>query len=375
MSSIYLHIPFCKQSCHYCDFHFSTLRKTYRPVMDAMQRELDLRAEYLSNKNISSIYFGGGTPSLLEEKDLVGFLEKIYKTYNVAADAEITLEANPDDLSAANLAVFKRANINRLSIGTQSFYNRELEMMNRSHNAEEAKSSIMRAQDAGFENLTIDLIFGMPGSTLASWQVNINTALALQIPHLSAYSLTVEPKTALFKLIEKGIIILPTEELTLAQYAALCKTTKAAGFTHYELSNYSKPGFLSKHNTSYWNGTPYLGIGPSAHSFNGQTRQWNVANNTQYSVQIGAQKPWFEVEEISEKDRYNEVVMTGLRTSKGISISAIETDFGAHVADNLLADAAAKLECGKLLLVDDVLTIPEKHWMLSDSIISELFWV
>jgi oxygen-independent coproporphyrinogen-3 oxidase len=273
------------------------------------------------------------------------------------------------------LAVFKRANINRLSIGTQSFYNRELELMNRSHNAEEAKSSIMRAQDAGFENITIDLIFGMPGSTLASWQDNVNTALALQIPHLSAYSLTVEPKTALHKMIESGKLILPNEAVSLAQYEALCTLTKAAGFTHYELSNYSKPGFESKHNTSYWNGTPYLGIGPSAHIFDGQTRQWNVANNTQYSVQISAQKEWFEVEKISEKERFNEVVMTGLRTAKGVSLSAIESAFGAEVADNLLADAAAKLECGKLLLVGDVLTIPEKHWMLSDSIISDLFWV
>jgi len=375
MSSIYLHIPFCKQACHYCDFHFSTLQKTYQPVMDAMMQEISLRADYLESKKISSIYFGGGTPSLLKEKDLRGFIDKIQQTFDVAADAEITLESNPDDLSAANLKLFKSASINRLSIGTQSFFDAELKLMNRSHNAEEAKSSIMRAQDAGFENLTIDLIFGMPGGDEKTWRKNVETAIALQIPHLSAYSLTVEPKTALAKMVQSGEIVLPSESIVLDQYNLLCALTKEANFAHYELSNYGKPGFESRHNTSYWNGTPYLGIGPSAHSFNDQTRQWNTANNTKYSTYLNAKKDWWESEELDEKERFNEFVMTGLRTAKGISLNVIDERFGNQRVDQLVQDAQAKLECAKLILEDDVLKIPEKHWMLSDAIIAELFWV
>ena len=375
MSSIYLHIPFCKQACHYCDFHFSTLQKTYRPVMDAMLQELSLRANYLEDKKISSIYFGGGTPSLLQEKELRSFIDTIYQTFDVAADAEITLESNPDDLSAASLKLFKRANINRLSIGTQSFFDAELKLMNRSHNAEEAKASIMRAQDVGFENLTIDLIFGMPGGDEKTWRTNVETAIGLQIPHLSAYSLTVETKTALAKMVHNGEIILPPEDVVLAQYKLLCALTKEAGFAHYELSNYGKPGFESRHNTSYWNGTPDLGIGPSAHSFNGQTRQWNIANNTKYSTYLNAKKDWWESEELDEKERFNEFVMTGLRTAKGISLNVIDERFGNQRVDQLVQDAQAKLECAKLILEDDVLKIPEKHWMLSDAIIAELFWV
>ena len=229
----------------------------------------------------------------------------------------------------------------------------------------------MRAQDAGFLNLTIDLIFGMPGGDEKTWGSNIETALNLQIPHLSAYSLTVEEKTALAKKVAVGEIILPSEEVVLAQYQQLCSLTKEAGFMHYELSNYGKPGFESHHNTSYWNGTPYLGIGPSAHSFDGNTRQWNVANNTKYSAQVGTNQDWFEFEEIEERDHFNEYVMTGLRTAKGISLSTIENNFGSKMADRTEQNAQAKLECGKLVLADDVLIIPEKHWIAFGPILFE----
>lgn len=343
--------------------------------MDAMFAEMDLHANFLADKNLSSVYFGGGTPSLLEEVDLGKFIEKTHQLFEVADDAEITLEANPDDLTAEKLRFYKNIGINRLSIGTQSFFDDELILMNRSHRAQQAISAVKRAQDAGLENITIDLIFGMPKSTLSKWKENIETAISLEVPHFSAYSLTTEPKTALHKMVENGSVILPTEAESLAQYRALCDTAKTHGFMHYELSNYGKPGFESRHNTSYWNGTPYLGIGPSAHSFDGENRQWNVANNTVYAKYISAKKDWFERENISEKDRFNEMVMTGLRTAKGVNIHQIENLFGAKIADQLLADAAAKMECGKLQFHENQLTIPEEYWMLSDGIIADLFWV
>ena len=338
-----------------------------------MRKELDLQRDYLADKNLTSIYFGGGTPSLILEEDVLMFLDKINQQYVVETDAEITLEANPDDLTKEKLATFKRAGINRLSIGIQSFYDDELQLMNRSHNAMEAERCVKLAQDIGFENITIDLIFGLPGSTLQKWQHNLDKAISLKVPHFSAYSLTVEPTTALAKMIEKGKMSLPEESEVLLQYRALCQTTKKAGFTHYELSNYGKPGFESRHNTSYWSGAPYLGIGPSAHSFNGHSRQWNIANNTLYTKNIDSGKAWFEREEISTKDAFNEFVMTGLRTSAGIILDEVENKF--HRSEQLLQDAQAKLECGKLELNGDTLIIPENEWMMSDSIISDLFWV
>ncbi len=375
MSTLYFHIPFCKQACHYCDFHFSTLRKTYRPVLDAMFQELRLQSDYLADKNLSSIYFGGGTPSLLEEKDLKGLIESAHQLFQVLPDAEITLEANPDDLTKDALKTFRQAGINRLSIGTQSFFDADLRLMNRAHNANEAESSIKRAQDAGFENITIDLIYGMPGSSAHSWTENVNKAIELQVPHLSAYALTVEPKTALAKKVDSGEIILPQENEVAKQYHILCDLLRNAGLEHYELSNFGKPGFYSRHNTSYWNGTPYLGIGPSAHSFDGQTRQWNVANNTLYSNKIAAGEAWFESEELEESDRFNEYLMTGLRTANGISLTQIDERFGDFRSDKLMRDAQNYLECGRLQMDDDRLFIPEREWLISDRIISDLFWV
>lgn len=375
MSTLYFHIPFCKQACHYCDFHFSTVKKTYRPVLDAMFLELNHQQDYLDVKELSSIYFGGGTPSLLEEADLYALLEKAQNQFSVRPDAEITLEANPDDLSKNALKVFMDAGINRLSIGTQSFNNADLKLMNRVHTASDAESSIKRAQDAGFENITIDLIYGMPGSSKKQWQQNVEMALSLQIPHFSAYALTVEPKTALATKVKTGEIVVPEEDEIAQQYHALCAMATAAGFQHYELSNFGKPDFYSRHNTSYWDGTPYLGIGPSAHSYNGKTRQWNIANNTHYARQLGTGTPWFESEELTESEQFNEYLMTGLRTAKGIYINQIETRFGSYRGDKLLHDARNYLECGRLQLDDKQLFIPEREWLLSDRIIADLFWV
>jgi len=375
VSTLYLHIPFCKQACHYCDFHFSTVKKTYQPVMAALLRELALRADYLSDKLLSSVYFGGGTPSLLENDDLLRLMEQTNTLFTLAADAEITLEANPDDLTKTALKNFRQAGINRLSIGTQSFFDADLMLMNRAHSASEAESSIKRAQDAGFENLTIDLIYGMPDADFARWRANVQKAIDLHIPHISAYALTVEPKTALAKKVESGELIVASELAVEQQYLQLCEALKSEGFAHYELSNFGKPGFESRHNTSYWNGTPYLGIGPSAHSFDGKTRQWNVANNSLYAAKVGAQTPWFEEEEIGENDQFNEYVMTGLRTAKGILLSEIDARFGDYRTERLLRDASNYLECGRLVQADDRIFIPEQDWLISDRIISDLFWV
>lgn len=375
MSTLYFHIPFCKQACHYCDFHFSTVHKTYRPVLDAMVSELDMQREYLRDKKLSSIYFGGGTPSLLQEKDLLKFIELAHHYFDLDVDAEITLEANPDDLSKEALKTFRQAGINRLSVGTQSFFDADLKLMNRVHSAQEAEGSIKRAQDAGFENLTIDLIYGMPDSTQEMWQRNVEKAILLEVPHLSSYALTVEPNTALAKMVERGDIIPLDEAGTTKQYHGLCRLMKEAGFDHYELSNFGKPGFYSRHNTSYWSGVPYLGIGPSAHSFDGKTRQWNVANNTKYSTAITANNTWFELEELSESDAFNEYIMTGLRTANGVSLTSIDERFGDYRSDKLMRDAQNYMECGRLALDDDRLYIPEREWMISDRIISDLFWV
>jgi len=343
--------------------------------MAALLRELALRADYLSDKLLSSVYFGGGTPSLLENDDLLRLMEQTNTLFTLAADAEITLEANPDDLTKTALKNFRQAGINRLSIGTQSFFDADLMLMNRAHSASEAESSIKRAQDAGFENLTIDLIYGMPDADFARWRANVQKAIDLHIPHISAYALTVEPKTALAKKVESGELIVASELAVEQQYLHLCEALKSEGFAHYELSNFGKPGFESRHNTSYWNGTPYLGIGPSAHSFDGKTRQWNVANNSLYAAKVGAQTPWFEEEEIGENDQFNEYVMTGLRTAKGILLSEIDARFGDYRTERLLRDASNYLECGRLVQADDRIFIPEQDWLISDRIISDLFWV
>lgn len=375
LSTLYLHIPFCKKACHYCDFHFSTVLKTYGSVMTAMRKELEVRRDFINDKKLTSIYFGGGTPSLLEEADLQGFMEDLHKWFLVDNMAEITLEANPDDLTPQKLIVLKNAGINRLSIGTQSFFDEDLKLMNRAHNSAEAESSIKRAQDSGFDNITIDLIYGMPGSEGGSWPQNVARALSLQVPHLSAYALTVEPRTALATMVQKGEVTLPGDDEVAAQYHHLCHALREAGFEHYELSNFGKPGFFSAHNTAYWRGIPYLGIGPGAHSFDGNRRQWNVANNSLYSQKIKTGEPWWEVEETDEKDRYNEYIMTGLRTATGISLTEMDGKFGTHAADKVLRDANNYMECGRLVMIDDRLIIPEKEWLISDRIISDLFWV
>lgn len=373
MSGIYIHIPFCKQACHYCDFHFSTSLKHKQRVIDAICSELVLRKKEL-NGTVETIYFGGGTPSLLSSEELMQLFETIQEHYVLSENPEITLEANPDDLSEATLEAFSRSPINRLSIGIQSFFEEDLKLMNRAHTAEEALTCIEMATHY-FPNSSIDLIYGIPGMRVERWIQNLDTALKLNVPHLSCYALTVEPKTALETFIKKGIVPAVEDAVAAAHYEHLLEKTEAAGYENYEFSNFSKPGFHSRNNTGYWMGKPYLGVGPSGHSYDGNCRSWNVNNNTKYIKAIEAGTLPLEREELSARDRYNEYVMTRLRTMGGISLEEVAEGFGSEYKTYLLKQAEQHLK-NKLLFVEDArLKVTRKGKFLSDGIASDLFLI
>ncbi len=372
MSGIYIHIPFCKQACHYCDFHFSTSLKKKYELIQAFVKELTLRKDEMSNQTVETIYFGGGTPSLLTNDELQLLIDAVYKYYNVAANPEITLEANPDDLTIQRINELANSPINRLSIGIQSFFDEDLKLMNRAHNANEAKLCLEEATKY-FENITIDLIYGIPGLTNKRWIENIETALAFKIPHISTYSLTVEPKTALESFIKKGTINDVDEDVTQEQFHSLIEKLESEGYVQYELSNFGKRGFFSKHNTSYWQGKTYLGIGPSAHSFNGKQRSWNVRNNSIYIKSLSNNMLPMEVETLSTTDKYNEYVMTGLRTIWGVSLHKIEQDFDKSYKTYLLEQSQKHMNEDLLYIDDDKIGITNKGKFLSDGIASDLF--
>lgn len=380
---IYLHIPFCKQACHYCDFHFSTSLKKKGDLLDSLCAELILRKNEILGK-VATIYLGGGTPSLLTAEELQQLLETIYSHYTIAGNPEITLEANPDDLftplQPENISeenkfkIFRSLGINRLSIGVQSFYEEDLILMNRAHNAAEALNCIIEARKY-FENISIDLIYGIPGMSEERWRSNLETALALNVPHLSCYALTVEPKTALKKFIDTGAIPPVDEQAARHHYEILVKETQEAGFDNYEFSNFGKTGFESRNNTAYWEGRSYLGIGPSAHSYNGKSRSWNIANNTLYIKNIQKGNLPMESENLSVEDKYNEYVMTGLRTKKGVSLEKISSEFGYGFLDYLMEQAVKPLKRGQLILEGRYLKISKEAKFLGDGIASELFMV
>jgi oxygen-independent coproporphyrinogen-3 oxidase len=375
---IYIHIPFCKQACHYCDFHFSTSLKKKKELIDALAKEIELRKDEFKNKTVETIYFGGGTPSLLTIDELRLLIDEVYKNYNVAENPEITLEANPDDLvsvRAQSKTIFedyKNIGINRLSIGIQSFFEADLKLMNRAHNAEEAKNCLQEATKH-FKNISIDLIYGIPGLTNENWIKNIETVLSFNIPHISSYALTVEPKTALDAFIKKGLVKNVDDDLAQQQFHILIEKLEASGFVHYELSNFGKPNYFSKNNSAYWQGKPYLGIGPSAHSFNGNERGWNVRNNSKYIQSIEQNILPIETEILSVTDKYNEYVMTGLRTVWGISLEKVERDFGKKYKIYLLKQAEKHLLEHLLYLDDGKLLVTKKGKFLSDGIASDLF--
>ncbi|WP_452222288.1 radical SAM family heme chaperone HemW [Lacinutrix salivirga] len=378
MSGIYIHIPFCKQACHYCDFHFSTSLKKKDALLSALAKELELRKAEFKNTTVETIYFGGGTPSLLTLGELKFLIDSVYKNYTVTEQPEITLEANPDDLlsvRAQTRTIFEdylSIGINRLSIGIQSFFETDLKLMNRAHNANEAKQCLEIATQY-FENISLDLIYGIPGASNAQWRENIQIALSFGVPHISSYALTVEPKTALASFIEKGLVNNVDDELAHEQFHILLETLKAEGFEHYELSNFAKKGFYSKNNSAYWQGKHYLGIGPSAHSFNGTQRGWNVRNNSIYINKIEAGELPIEIETLTKTDQYNEYVMTGLRTVWGVSLKKVEKDFGEHYKIYILNQCNNYLKEQLLYIENDHLKATKKGKFLTDGMASNLF--
>mgnify|MGYP003629923719 CR=1 FL=1 len=368
---IYLHIPFCKQACHYCDFHFSTSLKKKTELVEALCHELVLRKDKIEG-TIETIYFGGGTPSLLTREELELIFKTIYQNFTVTKNPEVTLEANPDDLTEEKIHQLADSSINRLSIGIQSFFEKDLKLMNRAHNAAEAEECLTLATRY-FDNISLDLIYGVPGMSNERWKQNIEKALSFGIPHISSYALTVEPKTALENFIKKGIVPPIDEEIAEQHFHTLMDTLTKKGFVHYELSNFGKDDYFSKNNTAYWQGKPYLGIGPSAHSFDGTTRSWNVRNNTLYIKSIKKNELPSETETLSSTDRYNEYIMTGLRTMWGVSVSRVETEFGIKYKEYLLQQAQKHLDEHLLYLDGDTLLVTKKGKFLSDGISSDLF--
>lgn len=373
MAGIYLHIPFCKKACHYCDFHFTTSLKYKEELLDAMHKELELQQTYLQGQVIETIYFGGGTPSLIGASEIQKLIDKILHIHTVSPNAEITLEANPDDLDLTTVRALKHTHINRFSIGIQSFFEEDLVWMNRAHNAAEADSSVKRVQDAGFENITLDLIYGYPILSDQKWKSNIEKVINLGVPHVSAYGMTVEPQTALASFINKGKQQPMNEQQSAEQYLTLIEMLQNAGFDHYETSNFAKPGCYSKHNTNYWKGVSYLGIGPSAHSFNGGSRQWNIANNAKYIDGILKGIIPAEHEILSIENRVNEYIMTSLRTMWGMDLNRIAIEFGQDYKKHIENNMQEFIDAEHISLNDNIATLTNRGKLFADKIASELF--
>jgi oxygen-independent coproporphyrinogen-3 oxidase len=373
-AGIYIHIPFCKQACHYCDFHFSTSMQKKDEMVLALAKEIKLRKSEFQNESVATIYFGGGTPSVLTSVEIRFLIDVIYENYIVEAAPEITLEANPDDLSEERITTFAELGINRLSIGIQSFFEDDLQLMNRAHNSEEAQKCLEIATRY-FDNISLDLIYGIPGMTNERWQQNIETALSFGIPHISSYALTVEPKTALNKLIQTGKIASPNDEVAQEHFMILVETLEKNGFVHYELSNFGKENYFSQNNSAYWLGKKYIGIGPSAHSYDGISRSWNVANNALYLKALQNDKLPNEVEKLTLEDRYNEYIMTGLRTIWGVSLVRIEQEFGSDYLNYLKKQSRKFIDDGLLSITDDILKPTLKGKFLTDGIASDLFYL
>lgn len=370
---IYIHIPFCKQACHYCDFHFSTSLQYKSEMVDALMREIELRSAYLEDRKVDSIYFGGGTPSLLDTDEISRIIDAIAQRFDISSYAEITLEANPDDLNTAKVNALRSTPVNRFSIGIQSFFEEDLKWMNRAHTKAEASAAIMRVQDAGFENITCDLIYGYPLLTDEKWRCNMQQLIDFAIPHISSYSMTVETKTALDHFIKKGLSPAIDSDQAADQMNLLIDTLTRAGYEQYEISNFAKNGRYAQHNTNYWKGRHYLGIGPSAHSFNGTSRSWNVANNAKYISSIQTNQLSLEIEHLSVRDQINECIMTSLRTMWGLDLELVEKKFGYAVKNYILAEAAPFINKQQLLRESHTLRLTDAGKLMADYIISELF--
>ncbi len=373
MAGIYFHIPFCKQACHYCDFHFSTSLQYKDDLLNAMLAELLLQKDYLQGEAIETIYFGGGTPSLLSSDEIRVFIDQIAKLFKLISAPEITLEANPDDLDINKVRELRQSLINRFSVGIQSFYDEDLRWMNRVHTSNEAENSIKRVQDAGFENITSDLIYGYPLLSDEKFKSNIRKLLDLSIPHISAYSMTVEPQTALGSFIKNKKQPAMNESQSADQFLLLTEMLIESGFEHYEISNFARREMYSKHNTNYWRGVSYLGIGPSAHSFNGNTRAWNISNNARYIESISRKAIPAELETLTIANKINEYILTSLRTMWGTDLTKLTQDFGASYRIDVESATKRVLEKGLISRENDIITLTLSGKLLADQIAAELF--
>jgi len=374
MAGIYFHIPFCKQACNYCNFHFSVNTAKSAAMIDVMAKELVKRHNELGGQKVKSIYFGGGTPSILPVKDIKRLLDITYSKFELEEHIECTLEANPDDINEINLSAWKEAGINRLSIGVQSFIDSDLRWMNRSHTAKQALDCIIKARKAGFESFTIDLIYGTPGLSNEAWEKNLQLAISMNIEHLSCYALTVEDKTALDLQIKRGQSIAPIEETIRNQFIITKNILETNGYRHYEISNYAKPGKEAMHNSGYWNGMHYIGIGPSAHSYNGKERRWNIANNSLYLTNMGATNAYFEMETLSKQNIINEYLMTNLRLSKGIEFDEMNRLFGENITAEIKTTVKDIYYINYIELTEKNMKLTLEGQLMSDSVISSLFY-
>lgn len=375
MAGIYLHIPFCKKRCIYCDFFSSTRSEKKVAYIDALCQELELRRDYLDEERIETIYFGGGTPSQLAKEDFERIFSSLYKIYPISPEAEITLEANPDDLSPEYIHMLRTLPFNRLSIGIQTFNENTLKLLQRRHTAQQAIETFIRCREAGFHNISIDLMYGLPGETMESWEKDLQQALEMKPEHISAYHLIYEEGTPLWKLRQQHQVEEVEEDLSVSLFTTLIHRLKEHGYQHYEISNFSLPGFHSRHNSSYWTGKKYLGCGASAHSYNGHSRQWNVASIEKYIQGIEQKKPEYEIEELDLYTRYNDFVITTIRTSWGMPLSKLKSDFGDSLYQYCLRMAQSHLKQGKLEITNHVLRLTESGIFVSDGIMSDMLWV
>ena len=373
MAGIYIHIPFCKQSCYYCNFHFSTSTKNKDEVLDAIENEIKQKGQ-ATNEAISTIYFGGGTPSILDVNEINSIIKRIYKEFNVESEAEITIEANPDDLNKEKIINLSLTEINRLSIGVQSFIDKELKIMNRAHDSKKALNSIEISKKY-FNNISIDLMYGVPESTLESWTYNLDTVSQFDINHISSYALTLEPKTALESFVRKLVVEMPKEDLVYDQYNLINKKLEPLGFINYEVCSFAKENFFSKNNSAYWLRKKYIGIGPSAHSFDGKSRSWNISNNKKYIDQIKKGKSFYKKEKLSKVDQYNEYVMTGFRTIWGVSANFIENNFNSKFKNYFTDRIQKHIDQKNIIVKDDIYTTTNEGRFLADGISSDLFLV
>ena len=375
MAGIYIHIPFCKRRCIYCDF-FSTTRSEEKPTyVRALCQELAIRKDYLEDEEIETIYLGGGTPSQLTEEELSAIFTNLYNIYKVKEDAEITLEANPDDLTPEYIAMLCRLPINHISMGIQTFQEETLKLLHRRHTAQQAIEAFRRCREYGFRNISIDLMYGLPGETLDTWKQDLQQAIELHPEHISAYHLIYEEGTELWKLKEQHQVEETDEDVSVTLFSTLIDTLTQAGYQHYEISNFCLPGLHSRHNSSYWTGKKYLGCGPSAHSFDGLSRQWNIASLDKYLNSITSGKPDYEIEELDLYTRYNDFVITSIRTCWGMPLSRLRTEYGEELYNYCLRMAKPHISEGVLEIREGVLKLTRRGIFISDGIMSDLLWV